>query len=56
MANSDHVLRCGLTPKHVNVPELLRVTPTSPSCPARDGLLTAIAGDGVVFVAGAGVA
>ena len=25
MANSDNVLRCGLTPKHVNVPELLRV-------------------------------
>jgi mannose-6-phosphate isomerase len=26
MANSDNVLRCGLTPKHVDVPELLRVT------------------------------
>ncbi|MFJ9427966.1 mannose-6-phosphate isomerase, class I [Streptomyces sp. NPDC101249] len=25
MANSDNVLRCGLTPKHVDVPELLRV-------------------------------
>jgi mannose-6-phosphate isomerase len=24
MANSDNVLRAGLTPKHVNVPELLR--------------------------------
>ena len=26
MANSDNVLRCGLTPKHVDVPELLRIT------------------------------
>jgi mannose-6-phosphate isomerase len=26
MANSDNVLRCGFTPKHVDVPELLRVT------------------------------
>ena len=25
MANSDNVLRGGLTPKHVDVPELLRV-------------------------------
>jgi mannose-6-phosphate isomerase len=25
MANSDNVLRCGLTPKHVDVPELLNV-------------------------------
>ncbi|GHD95793.1 mannose-6-phosphate isomerase, class I [Streptomyces naganishii] len=25
MANSDNVLRCGLTPKHVDVPQLLRV-------------------------------
>ncbi|GLW68692.1 mannose-6-phosphate isomerase, class I [Kitasatospora phosalacinea] len=25
MANSDNVLRCGFTPKHVDVPELLRV-------------------------------
>ncbi|WP_035848609.1 mannose-6-phosphate isomerase, class I [Kitasatospora azatica] len=25
MANSDNVLRCGLTPKHVDVPELLKV-------------------------------
>ncbi|GAU68513.1 putative mannose-6-phosphate isomerase [Streptomyces sp. NBRC 110611] len=25
MANSDNVLRCGLTPKHVDIPELLRV-------------------------------
>jgi mannose-6-phosphate isomerase len=26
MANSDNVLRCGLTPKHVDVPELLKIT------------------------------
>ncbi|GGP69934.1 mannose-6-phosphate isomerase, class I [Saccharothrix coeruleofusca] len=25
LANSDNVLRCGLTPKHVDVPELMRV-------------------------------
>ena len=26
MANSDNVLRCGLTPKHIDVDELLRIT------------------------------
>lgn len=26
MANSDNVLRCGFTPKHIDVPELLRIT------------------------------
>jgi mannose-6-phosphate isomerase len=25
MANSDNVLRCGLTPKHIDVPELMRI-------------------------------
>jgi mannose-6-phosphate isomerase len=30
MANSDNVLRCGLTPKHVDVPELLRITDFAP--------------------------
>jgi mannose-6-phosphate isomerase len=30
MANSDNVLRCGLTPKHVDVPELLRVLDFEP--------------------------
>jgi mannose-6-phosphate isomerase len=25
LANSDNILRCGLTPKHIDVPELLRV-------------------------------
>jgi mannose-6-phosphate isomerase len=34
MANSDNVLRCGLTPKHVDVPELLRVVRFDPAEPA----------------------
>ena len=34
MANSDNVLRCGLTPKHVDVPELLRIVRFEPSEPA----------------------
>jgi len=45
MANSDNVLRGGLTPKHVDVPELLRVldfTPTDESAlrprATRDGI------------------
>ncbi|WP_418957386.1 mannose-6-phosphate isomerase, class I [Streptomyces tritici] len=33
MANSDNVLRCGLTPKHVDVPELLRVVRFEPGEP-----------------------
>ncbi|MEU9032303.1 mannose-6-phosphate isomerase, class I [Streptomyces sp. NPDC048383] len=33
MANSDNVLRCGLTPKHVDVPELLKVVIFEPSVP-----------------------
>ncbi|MEV4949882.1 mannose-6-phosphate isomerase, class I [Streptomyces sp. NPDC053755] len=33
MANSDNVLRCGLTPKHVDVPELLRVVRFEPVDP-----------------------
>lgn len=44
MASSDNVLRGGLTPKHVDVPELLRVLdfqdgPVSKVLPARDGAL-----------------
>lgn len=39
LANSDNVLRCGLTPKHIDVPELLRVTDftelAEPRCPDR---------------------
>ncbi|MGW1014074.1 mannose-6-phosphate isomerase, class I [Streptomyces termitum] len=34
MANSDNVLRCGLTPKHVDVPELLRIVRFDPAEPA----------------------
>lgn len=48
MANSDNVLRCGLTPKHVDVPELLRVLdftdgPPSLVTPTGDGPLTTYA-------------
>lgn len=35
MANSDNVLRGGLTPKHVDVPELLRVLDFTPTSEAR---------------------
>jgi mannose-6-phosphate isomerase len=34
MANSDNVLRCGLTPKHVDVPELLRIVRFEAGAPA----------------------
>jgi len=34
MANSDNVLRAGLTPKHVDVPELLRILEFSETQPA----------------------
>lgn len=34
MANSDNVLRGGLTPKHIDVPELLRVLDFTPADPA----------------------
>lgn len=41
MANSDNVLRCGLTPKHTDVRELLRITDftplVDPRLPAVDG-------------------
>ncbi|MGX7680692.1 mannose-6-phosphate isomerase, class I [Jatrophihabitans sp. DSM 45814] len=30
LANSDNVLRCGLTPKHIDVPELLRIADFTP--------------------------
>ncbi|RSS71764.1 mannose-6-phosphate isomerase, class I, partial [Streptomyces sp. WAC06614] len=33
MATSDNVLRCGLTPKHVDVPELLKVVRFEPGDP-----------------------
>ncbi|MFK0238307.1 mannose-6-phosphate isomerase, class I [Streptomyces vinaceus] len=34
LANSDNVLRAGLTPKHVDVPELLRIVRFEPADPA----------------------
>jgi mannose-6-phosphate isomerase len=41
LANSDNVLRCGFTPKHVDVPELLQVTDfaelAEPRWPAVNG-------------------
>ncbi|MFZ2510711.1 MAG: mannose-6-phosphate isomerase, class I [Gordonia sp. (in: high G+C Gram-positive bacteria)] len=40
MANSDNVLRGGLTPKHIDVPELLRVLDFHPV--ARDELMPAV--------------
>ncbi|ELC3206676.1 mannose-6-phosphate isomerase, class I [Vibrio parahaemolyticus] len=33
MANSDNVVRCGLTPKHVDIDELLAITDFSPVIP-----------------------
>ncbi len=33
MASSDNVLRCGLTPKHIDVPELMRVVRFTPGGP-----------------------
>lgn len=35
MGNSDNVLRGGLTPKHVDLPELLKTVLPDPSAPAR---------------------
>jgi mannose-6-phosphate isomerase len=35
MASSDNVLRAGLTPKHVDIPELLQVTDFRPTPPPR---------------------
>jgi mannose-6-phosphate isomerase len=35
MANSDNVIRAGLTPKHVDVPALLDVARTAPESPHR---------------------
>ncbi|MDQ2587097.1 mannose-6-phosphate isomerase, class I [Saccharothrix yanglingensis] len=47
LANSDNVLRCGLTPKHVDVPELMRVLdfscgdmPVQTGSPSGSGLWT----------------
>ena len=35
MANSDNVLRCGLTPKHIDAHELLRIVDFQPTGPVR---------------------
>jgi mannose-6-phosphate isomerase len=48
MANSDNVLRGGLTPKHVDVPELLRVLDFTPTAEAE--LRPAIRRDGLGLV------
>jgi mannose-6-phosphate isomerase len=44
MANSDNVLRGGLTPKHVDVPELLRVLDFTPT--TEEALRSAVHTDG----------
>lgn len=48
MANSDNVLRGGLTPKHVDVPELLRVLDFTPT--DQSALYPAIVRDGMELV------
>lgn len=50
MANSDNVLRGGLTPKHVDVPELLRVLDFEPlTGPARTASATEPGGPVLVY-------
>ena len=46
MANSDNVLRAGLTPKHIDVPELLRVCHLRPTDPADYRITPTIAPNG----------
>ena len=48
MANSDNVLRGGLTPKHVDVPELLRVLDFTPA--SEDLIRPKITTDGIELV------
>jgi mannose-6-phosphate isomerase len=48
MANSDNVLRGGLTPKHVDVPELLRVLDFTPT--DESAIRPEIVGDGIELV------
>ncbi len=48
MANSDNVLRGGLTPKHVDVPELLRVLDFTPA--SEDTLRPTTSADGIETV------
>jgi len=49
MANSDNVLRGGLTPKHVDVPELLRVLDFAPTTEAQLRPQTHREGIGLVY-------
>jgi len=49
MANSDNVLRGGLTPKHVDVPELLRVLDFAPTTEAELRPQTRREGLGLVY-------
>ncbi|WP_019200353.1 mannose-6-phosphate isomerase, class I [Tsukamurella sp. 1534] len=49
MANSDNVLRGGLTPKHVDVPELLRVLDFTPRSPSELAPRTSTVGPEVIF-------
>ena len=49
MANSDNVLRGGLTPKHVDVPELLRVLDFTPTPEAQLRPPTRREGCGLVY-------
>ena len=51
MGPSDNVLRCGLTPKHVDVPELLRIVDFTPVADPRIAPQTA---DGLTVFAPAG--
>ena len=48
LANSDNVLRCGLTPKHIDVPELVRIADFAPMAEPRR-LPSAKAADRVEF-------
>jgi mannose-6-phosphate isomerase len=48
LANSDNVLRGGLTPKHVDVPELLRVLDFTPT--DESAIRPEIVGDGIELV------
>ncbi len=47
MASSDNVLRCGLTGKHVDVPELLRITDFRPQSDLKQPGLPI--GDGIAY-------
>ena len=49
MANSDNVLRGGLTPKHVDVPELLRVLDFTPTTEAQLRPPTRREGIGLIY-------